>query len=88
MTISIQPDPATAAQSDKCGRARFAQVWTMQTGNRERLSPSSRRATLHLAAGRPLPHYGAQSYLVFDGTRAIGAVMIPGQLIPVSRAHR
>jgi aminopeptidase N len=36
---------------------------------------------------RPLPHYGAQSWLVFDGSRALerGVWPAPGRLIPLPR---
>jgi hypothetical protein len=39
---------------------------------------------------RPLPHYGAQSYLAFDGSRAIerGVWAVPARLIPVTRSPR
>ncbi len=66
-----------------------AQVWTIR---REAVGPpvavvSARDAGALLALLRPLPHYGAQSYLAFDGSRAIerGIWAAPGRLIPVAR---
>lgn len=63
-----------------------AQVWTIQ---REAGSPvavvSARDADALRALQRPLPHYGSQSWLVFDGSRVInkGVWPAPGKLIPV-----
>ncbi|HUJ87725.1 MAG TPA: M1 family aminopeptidase [Burkholderiales bacterium] len=66
-----------------------AQVWTLQRpGNAPPIAVvSARDAAALLALRRPLPHYGAQSYLVFDGPRAVarGVWPAPGRLIPVSR---
>jgi len=66
-----------------------AQVWTVHNGNSG--APiavvSARDAASLTALLRPLPHYGAQSYLVFDGSRAIqrGIWPAPGRLIAVTR---
>ena len=37
---------------------------------------------------RPLPHYGSQSWLAFDGGRLLerGVWPAPGRLVPVDRA--
>ena len=65
-----------------------AQVWTVRRGA---VDPplavvSARDAAALLALRRPLPHYGAQSYLAFEGSRAIerGIWAAPGRLIPVT----
>ncbi len=67
-----------------------AQVWTVQNGNgRAPIAVISVRDAASLTALlRPLPHYGAQSYLVFDGSRAIerGVWPAPGRLIAVTQA--
>jgi aminopeptidase N len=66
-----------------------AQVWTVQRGG---AAPpvavvSVRDAAALLALQRPLPHYGAQSYLVFEGARAVarGVWPAPARLIPVAQ---
>ncbi|MBX9810205.1 MAG: hypothetical protein K2Y16_01135 [Burkholderiales bacterium] len=66
-----------------------AQVWTVHNGKDG--APvaviSARDAASLTALMRPLPHYGAQSYLAFDGSRAIerGVWPAPGRLIAVTR---
>ena len=47
---------------------------------------SVRDAAALLALQRPLPHYGAQSFLVFEGAHAVtrGVWPAPGRLIPVA----
>ena len=66
-----------------------AQVWTVRReGNAPPVAVvSARDAAALLALSRPLPHYGAQSYLVFEDARAVarGVWPAPGRLIPVSR---
>ncbi|HSN39236.1 MAG TPA: M1 family aminopeptidase, partial [Burkholderiales bacterium] len=82
--LELAPRPATLA-----GRGS-AQVWTVQ--NEKDGAPiavvSARDAASLSALLRPLPHYGAQSYLVFDGSRAIerGVWPAPGRLIGITRA--
>jgi hypothetical protein len=49
-----------------------AQVWTAQLPNgKTMLAISARDATALQALLRPLPHYGKQSWLVFDGAKAV-----------------
>lgn len=66
-----------------------AQVWTVQRAGAEPpvAVVSVRDAAALLALQRPLPHYGAQSYLVFDGARAVarGVWPAPGHLIPIAQ---
>ena len=66
-----------------------AQIWTVRrtTDGPPVAVVSVRDAPSLLALQRPLPHYGAQSYLVFEGSRAIdrGVWPAPGRLIRVSR---
>ncbi|MDP1717885.1 MAG: M1 family aminopeptidase, partial [Burkholderiales bacterium] len=82
--LGLPPRPAQLASRGS------AQVWTVQ--NKMDSAPiavvSVRDAASITALLRPLPHYGAQSYLVFDGSRAIerGIWPAPGRLIPVTRA--
>ncbi|NMG54421.1 M1 family metallopeptidase [Aromatoleum aromaticum] len=40
------------------------------------------------AASRPLPHYGQQSWLVFDGAKAIGRGVWPAESVSVPVSHR
>jgi aminopeptidase N len=65
-----------------------AQVWTIAagTGRAPVAVISARDAASLRALLRPLPHYGSQSYLAFDGARAIerGVWPAPGRLIAVS----
>ena len=57
-----------------------AQVWTVRGGNgRTSVLVSVRDAPSLLALVRPLPHYGQQSWLVFEGTRAIERGTWPAQ---------
>ncbi len=76
----LPPRPASL------GRRGSAQVWTVPGEGGAPLAvvsaqdPASLRALM-----RPLPHYGAQSWLVFDGSRAIdrGVWPAPGHVVPV-----
>ena len=76
----LPPRPAQLA-----GRGS-AQAWTVV---RESGAPvalvSARDAEALRALLRPLPHYGAQSWLVFEGGRALdrGVWPAPGRLVPV-----
>jgi hypothetical protein len=61
-------------------------VWTADRKSRTPLAVvSARDADALRALLRPLPHYGAQSWLVFDGARAVdrGIWPAPGRLVPV-----
>lgn len=81
--LGLPPRPQALA-----GRGS-AQVWTVRReGNARPVAVVSARDTAALLAlRRPLSHYGAQSYLVFEGARAVGRGVwpAPGRLIPVSR---
>ncbi len=64
-----------------------AQVWTLQREGGVPLAVVSAKDGASLRAlMRPLPHYGAQSWLVFDGSRAIdrGVWAAPGRAVPVT----
>jgi aminopeptidase N len=79
----LPPRPASLASS-----AGSAQVWTVQRSAGPPLAVVSGADAAALAAlMRPLPHYGAQSWLQFDGSRALarGVWPVPGPLIPVRR---
>lgn len=57
-----------------------AQVWTARSGDGRILVLVSARDAAALAAlGTPLPHYGRQSYLVFEGARALERGTWPAQ---------
>ena len=57
-----------------------AQVWTARSGDGHMVLLASARDAPSLAAlARPLPHYGQQSYLVFEGARAIERGSWPAQ---------
>lgn len=63
-----------------------AQVWTVvQDGGAPVAVVSADNASALRALLRPLPHYGAQSWVVFDGSRALarGTWPAPGKLVPV-----
>ena len=81
--LGLPPRPKALA-----GRGS-AQVWTVRgQSNAPPVAVVSARDTAALLAlRRPLPHYGAQSYLVFEHARAVarGVWPAPGRLIPVSR---
>jgi len=87
LKLGLPPRPAVLA-----GRGSV-QVWTLHGENGGGLleAPiaviSARDAESLTALLRPLPHYGAQSYLAFDGSRAIesGVWPAPGRLLPVAR---
>jgi hypothetical protein len=76
----LPPRPASLA-----GRGS-AQVWTtIRKAGAPVAVVSARDAEALRALLRPLPHYGAQSWLVFEGARAVdrGVWPAPGPLIPV-----
>jgi hypothetical protein len=57
-----------------------AQVWTVRAGDGRTLVLVSVRDAPSLAAlARPLPHYGQQSWLVFEGARALERGVWPAQ---------
>jgi hypothetical protein len=59
-----------------------AQVWTAQLPNSKTLLAISARDAASLQALlRPLPHYGRQSWLVFDGAKAIERGVWPSESI-------
>lgn len=64
-----------------------AQAWTVSRSEGAPLAVvSADNADALRALLRPLPHYGAQSWIVFDGSRAIarGVWPAPGKLVRVS----
>jgi hypothetical protein len=64
-------------------------VWTVVADGAAPVAVVSARDTEALRALlRPLPHYGAQSWLVFEGGRATerGVWPLAGGLVPVRRA--
>jgi len=64
--LGLPPRPAMLASQGT------AQVWTV-LGSRTPVAVVSARDEAALGAlVRPLPHYGSQSWLVFDGARALG----------------
>jgi len=71
------------------GARGTAQVWTMQReADDAPVAVISARDVASLKAlARPLPHYGAQSYLVFDGAKAIARGVWPAaaRSVPVLR---
>src|ERR1700690_2251080 len=71
----LPPRPAAVSS----GRGS-AQVWTLRAGDGRSFAIVSVRDTPSLAAlTRPLPHYGRESWLVFDGARAIERGVWPSQ---------
>jgi hypothetical protein len=78
----LPPRPAGLA-----GRGS-AQVWTIERADGRPVAVvSARDADALRALMGPLPHYGAQSWLAFDGRRAVerGVWPAPGRLIAVQR---
>jgi hypothetical protein len=65
--LGLPARPATLSGSGS------AQVWTIdeRTSARRIAVISSRDADSLRALSRPLPHYGAQSYLTFDGAKML-----------------
>ncbi len=71
----LPPRPAALAAS-----RGSAQVWTLRTGDGRAVALVSARDAAALAAlARPLPHYGRESWLVFEGPRAIDRGVWPTQ---------
>jgi len=85
--LGLPPRPATI------GARGSAQVWTVDdaTSGRRTRAPvavvSVSDAESLTALARPLPHYGAQSYLILDGARVIerGVWPAPGRIVRVTR---
>ena len=81
----LPPRPERLAGKSTAGSA---QVWTVM---REAGTPvaviSAADAAALAALQRPLPHYGAQSWVIFDGSRALarGVWPAPGKSVPVQR---
>jgi hypothetical protein len=63
--LSLPPRPELLA-----GKGT-AQVWTVQASKTPVAVISAKDEAALEALARPLPHYGAQSYLAFEGARAI-----------------
>ena len=64
-----------------------AQVWTVRGAATPVAVVSAKDAASLAALERPLPHYGAQSWIVFDGARALARGSWPPSphIIPVTR---
>jgi aminopeptidase N len=77
----LPPEPARLA-----GRGT-AQMWTLPRAAGPLAVISVRDAEALRALARPLPHYGAQSFLAFEGARAIERGVWPATatLVPVAR---
>jgi len=79
-SAGLPPRPAELA-----GRGS-AQVWTVaRAGGAALAVVSARNAEALAALARPLPHYGGQSWLTFEGSRMLarGVWPAPGPLLPV-----
>jgi aminopeptidase N len=62
------------------GKRGTAQVWTAHQPNGKVLAVVSAESTDALRALlRPLPHYGRQSYLIFEGPRTVDRGVWPTQ---------
>jgi aminopeptidase N len=89
-TLGLPARPAIVAHRGS------AQVWAVRNANsgaplgRPIAVISARDAASLTSLARPLAHYGAQSYLAFDGSRAIerGIWPAPGRLVSVTRSPR
>ena len=69
------------ARPDEIGKKGSAQVWTVARSGGASLAIVSAQDSASLEALiRPLPHYGRQSYLVFDGRQAIEKGVWPMQV--------
>ena len=84
--LGLPPRPATI------GARGSAQVWTVDDANGRRTGAPVAVVSVNDAASlealaRPLPHYGAQSYLILDGGRVIerGIWPAPGRVVRVTR---
>jgi aminopeptidase N len=81
--LGLPPRPAQVA------RGGSARVWTIPRAphNTPIAVVSARDAEALAALERPLPHYGAQSWLVFDGRRALARGVWPLQEKPTPIAR-
>ena len=79
--LGLPPRPALLAGKGS------AQVWTVPGSATPVAVISARDEAALEALARPLPHYGAQSYLAFDGSRAIERGTWPpaSPAVPVTR---
>lgn len=69
------------ARPDETGKKGSAQVWTVTRSEGVSLAIISAQDAASLEALiRPLPHYGRQSYLIFDGRQAIDKGVWPMQV--------
>jgi len=77
--LGLPPRPAILA-----GKGT-AQVWTIE-GNKVAVVSAKDEPSLE-AISRPLPHYGSQSYLAFDGARVVarGAWPPAARAVPVTK---
>lgn len=74
-------DKQLPARPDETGKKGSAQVWTLARADGASLAIISAQDAASLEALiRPLPHYGRQSYLVFDGRQAIERGVWPMQV--------
>jgi len=65
---------------ENLARKGTAQVWTAHRANGKTVAiVSGGNAEALLALLRPLPHYGRQSYLIFDGAKAIDQGVWPAR---------
>jgi hypothetical protein len=79
LVIGLSPDvdrflgrAKLPARPERVGTRGTAQVWTAYQANGKALAVVSAENTDALRALlRPLPHYGRQSYLIFEGPRAV-----------------
>lgn len=73
------------ARPDETGKKGSAQVWTVTRSEGASLAIISAQDAASLEALiRPLPHYGRQSYLIFDGRQAIDKGVWPMQVQKVA----
>ena len=73
------------ARPDETGKKGSAQVWTVTRSEGVSLAIISAQDAASLEALiRPLPHYGRQSYLIFDGRQAIDKGVWPMQVQKVA----
>jgi aminopeptidase N len=87
MALGLPPRPAIIEVRGS------AQVWTIARGGSSSAPMavvSARDAESIMMIVRPLPHYGGQSYLAFEGSRMIERGIWPAQarLVPVTQSPR
>ena len=86
--MEIEADAAECAEFlrklDGLAGPGTAEVWIAQTGAGHVLAVVAGRDAEALAAlARPLPHYGRQSWLVFDGAKALARGVWPSRPVEV-----